>query len=250
RSRPYQNEIGERHLDRELDIVFSGEVFRRSCREPFLAMALPIFTRLPLESQPKYVVDTGCGDGTLLIELFEAIRDRTPRGERLVDYPLVMVGIDYNQVARDVARRRLQEMALPHVVVSGDIGDPDGIAATLTAHGIDMRQALHVSKSVIHNRTFRSPRQDRKHSFRGFDSTAVFVAPGGALIGTPDLLADLVEHFEAWRPWIAHHGMIVIEAHTVDPTIIAGRIGKSLNTVIDAAHGFSHQYLVEIDIYR
>jgi hypothetical protein len=30
-------------------------------------------------------------------------------------------------------------------------------------------------------------------------STAIFVAPGGALIDTPELLANLVDHFEAWR---------------------------------------------------
>jgi SAM-dependent methyltransferase len=250
RALPKQTNRGEQHLDRELDIAFSGKVFQRSCREPFLAMALPIFRQMPVEDQPSCVVDTGCGDGTLLIELFKAIRAGTPRGQRLAENPLLMVGVDYNQLAREVARRKFREAALPHIVVPGDVGDPDGLAATLAAQGIDMRQALHVSKSVIHNRTFRRPKRPRTNSLGGVESTAVFVAPDGTLIQTPDLLDNLVEHFEAWRPWVGRHGMIVIEAHTVDPDIVAAYIGRSLVTVLDASHGFSHQYLVEIEVHR
>ena len=67
----------ERHLDRGLDIRFSGGVFTKTCREPFLEVVLPVFDREPLSDQPTGVVDTGCGEGSLLAALYAAIRDRT-----------------------------------------------------------------------------------------------------------------------------------------------------------------------------
>src|SRR5262249_7449955 len=38
---------GETHLDRDLDIRFSGEVFAALCRAPFLEIALPLFDAEP-----------------------------------------------------------------------------------------------------------------------------------------------------------------------------------------------------------
>ena len=55
----------ETHLDRELDIGFSGDVFSSVCRTPFLDIALPLFDRQPVAGQPGVVVDTGCGDRTM-----------------------------------------------------------------------------------------------------------------------------------------------------------------------------------------
>jgi hypothetical protein len=56
----------ETHLDRELDISFSGDFFATVCRTPFLDIAPPLFDREPLSGQPAFVVDTGCGDGAML----------------------------------------------------------------------------------------------------------------------------------------------------------------------------------------
>ena len=208
----------ESHVDRSLDIAFSGLVFERSCKQPFLDIALPLFDREPVADQPVGIVDTGSGDGTLLLQLYQAIRDRTRRGTCLDQQPLTMVGAEYNEIARRATAERLQHAGVPHLAVFGDIGDPGGLAATLSEAGLDPHDVLHVSKSVVHNRTFRHAegRTEWQPS-----STAVFVAPDGALIGAADLERNLIEHFEAWRPWTARHGMIVIEAHTVDPEVVA-----------------------------
>jgi hypothetical protein len=69
----------ETHLDRDLDIRFSGEVFAATCRAPFLDVALPLFDREPVAAQPVLVVDSGCGDGTLLETLYGAVRTQTGR---------------------------------------------------------------------------------------------------------------------------------------------------------------------------
>lgn len=238
------------HLNRNVDIRYSGMVFNRTCRDAFFDIVLPIFDQPPLRAQPRCIVDMGCGDGSLLTELFFAIRERTARGQALADEPLIVVGVEYSPLARDTAARALQRSDVPHIVVTGDISEPDTVARTLRREGIDMSEALHVSKSVIHDRFFRGGMPDVGVGAGRPSSAAVFVAEDGALIGVREMADDLVAHFTRWRPWISRHGMAVIETHTVDPRVSAAHVGQSLMTGLDASHGYSHQYLVELEFYR
>jgi hypothetical protein len=240
----------ERHLDRALDIEASGAVFTRVCAGPFLELALPLFDREELAAQPGYVIDTGCGNGTLLKELFHAIASRTRRGKALSEFPLVMVGTEYNPVASQTARAALEAEGIPHLVVAGDVGDPDGLGKTLAGHGIDARQALHVGKSVIHNRRYQAPRDATAARQREPGPPGVFVDEEGGLIEPGDMAQNLVEHFRAWLPWTRRHGMLVIEAHTVAPEVAAARVGNHHMAYLDASHGFSCQYLMEAGPYR
>lgn len=240
----------ENHLDRALDIEASGAVFTRLCAGPFMELALPLFDREPLAAQPAYVIDTGCGDGTLLKELFHAIASRTRRGKALSEFPLVMVGAEYNPVARKTAQAALEAAGIPHLVVAGDIGDPDGLGEALAGHGIDARQALHVSKSVIHNRRYQPPRDVAAARSREAGPPGVFVDEEGDLIEPGYMAQNLVEHFRAWLPWIRRHGMLVIEAHTVAPEVAAAHVGRHLMAYLDASHGFSRQNLMEAGRYR
>src|SRR6266704_2349347 len=148
----------ETHLDRELDLRFSGDVFAAACREPFLRIALPLF-EAPLDGQPALVVDAGCGDGTLLETLYLAVRERTGRGRHLAERPLTMVGVDPSPVARRMAAARLSGAGVPHVILDGDIGDPAGLERALAARGLDAGDALHVCKSAIHDRAYAGPPQ-------------------------------------------------------------------------------------------
>ncbi len=240
----------ETHIDREMDIGVSGLVFRGLFRERFLELVLPLFHRSPLEDQPACVVDTGSGDGTVLRDLYIAVAERTPRGAALDRFPLVMVGAEYNPVALRATERALSEAGIPHHCIFGDIGDPVGLARDLAAKGLDPMNALHVSKSVIHNRRYRPPSGEIAHPPFSPASLAAFAAPDGGLITAADLELNLVEHFMAWLPWTRAHGMVVMEAHTVDPLIAAERAGTHVITSTVAAHGFSHQYLVEAEVFR
>ena len=235
------------HLDRELDIAFSGAVFSATCREPFLATALPIFDQSPVEAQPTAVVDTGCGDGALLEILYERVRARTRRGGRLHDRPLLMVGADTSPVARRTASARLTAAGIPHAVVAGDIADPQGLARTLDGLGLDPAEALHVSKSVIHNRSYRGSAA-RVHD-GGPRCAGAFAAPDGSAIPAPALVADLVDHLRSWRELSRRHGLLVIEAHAVDPATATRHMGRTIATVLDATHGYSNQYPVEPDVF-
>ncbi|MGH7096100.1 MAG: hypothetical protein ACREE4_00390 [Stellaceae bacterium] len=241
----------DHHLDRRLDIAFSGTVFSRTCRDSFFALALPLFDKPPAAAQPAAVIDTGAGDGSLLRELYLAIRDRTGRGRTLAANPLMMVGVEPSAVARAVMAQRLAEAGVPAIVVEGDIGDPAAIAARLQPLGIDFAAALHVSKSVIHDRRYQPPtaRQEPSAALPWPASDAVFVAEDGGLIAHAAMQDDLVRHFRRWIPWIRRHGMIAIEAHTVPAALIAAHEGRNVMTGLDASHGYSHQYLVERPTY-
>ncbi len=105
----------ELHVDRLLDVQFSGMVFERTCKKPFLETVLPIFDREPITEQPACIVDTGSGDGTLLVALYTAIRERTLRGRMLGAHPLKLVGAEYTRIAKVATERALQDLGVPHL---------------------------------------------------------------------------------------------------------------------------------------
>ena len=169
----------ETHLDRELDLRFSGDVFAAACREPFLRLALPLFDRTPPGRQPALVVDSGCGDGTLLEVLYRAVREQTERGRHLAERPLIMAGVDPSPVARRMAAARLSQAGVPHVILDGDIADPAGLERALAAHGLDARDALHVCKSAIHDRAYEAPGPAKAQRGRDTAPAEVSHAPAG-----------------------------------------------------------------------
>jgi SAM-dependent methyltransferase len=235
----------ETHLDRELDIRFSGEVFAALCRAPFLEIALPLFDREPVAAQPALVLDTGCGDGTLLETLYAAIT-RTVRGRLLDEHPLLMVGADPSPVARRAASARLAAAGVPHLIMDGDIADPDGLARALSAMGHDARDALHVCKSAIHDRAYAEPPPGPAPPYAATNACA---RPDGTAIPATDMARNLAEVFRGWRSLAARHGWIVIEAHTPPAQQAASLIGRTLATALDATHGYSCQYPTEPEVF-
>ena len=65
---------------------------------------IEIFNR-PIARQPQGICDMGCGDGTFLEHLYEVVKTRTARGGMLDKHPLLLVGADFNKVARRVAKQ-------------------------------------------------------------------------------------------------------------------------------------------------
>ena len=232
------------HLDRDLDLRFSGDVFAAMCRAPFEDMTLPLFGADP-GAAPALVVDTGCGDGALLEALYAAVRERTPRGRRLEEHPLFMVGVDPSPVARRTAAARLAAAGVPHLILDGDIADPDGLSRELAAAGHDASNALHVCKSAIHDRAYRPAPPAEGAPV----TTTAFARPDGQAIPASQMAANLAGLFRAWRPLTARHGWIVIEAHSLAASKAAGLIGRTLATALDATHGYSCQYPVEPEVF-
>lgn len=299
----------ETHLDRELDLRFSGDVFASACREPFLRLALPLFGQhslsqhslsqdslgrhsrgqAPLGRQPGLVVDAGCGDGTLLEVLYLAVREQTERGRHLEERPLLMVGVDPSPVARRMAAERLSQAGVPHVILDGDIADPAGLERALAARGLDGRDALHVCKSAIHDRAYRGPgeaspragtqqggvppagdpRAGARPNGTGTAGTGAagtgtagtwpvgtppagagaYALPDGSALPASSVALDLAGLFRRWLPLARRHGWLVIEAHAVPAATLAGLIGRTHATVLDATHGYACQYPVEPAVF-
>src|SRR5215470_13383016 len=107
-------------------------------------------------TQPKYIVDMGAGDGSLLRRLYEVVCDRTRRGKALDAHPLVLVAVDFNEKALAEASRTLA--GIEHIAVRGDVGDPLALLDTLRANGVeDLNRVLHVRSFLDHNRPYRQP---------------------------------------------------------------------------------------------
>ena len=59
---------------------------------------------------------------------------------------------------------------------------------------------------------------------------------------------NLLEHFNKWSPFVCKFGLLMIELHTIAPTLAAANLGKTAATAYDATHGFSDQYIMEIPV--
>jgi hypothetical protein len=237
----------ERHVDRAHDIRISGQMFSGATQAAFFELLAPIFDHKRLDEQPQAIVDTGSGDGTLLRQTYTFVRAHCQRGACLDRYPLMMIGVEPNRIARDATHHTLDAAGIPHRVLDGDITAPQRLRAALRAVGFAADDCLHVSKSVVHNRTWCEPQADTGPHYT---TTGVFVAPNGDAISPACLEQNLHEWFESWRPLTWRHGMVVIEAHTVPPETAFANVERSIVTMLDLTHAYSQQYLVEPEVFR
>ena len=61
---------------------------------------------------------------------------------------------------------------------------------------------------------------------------------------------SLLEHLTKWKPYVERFGLLMIELHTVKPELVAKNIGKTAATAYDATHGYSDQYILEVDVFN
>ena len=237
-------------IDRELDINFSGKVFRGPCRDLFLNQLLPLFNTENVASQPKVIVDTGCGDATVLVEAYQAIQKETTRGQHLHDYPLLLVGVEYELAAINVAKQKLQQEGLPHLVIFGDISKPADIHKTLNKYDVHIWDILHISKSVVHNRIFTYPDPESASSNNIPNLNMSYIDVDGQSVSSNSLFSNLVSFFRSWSPWVSHHGMIVIESHCWSPVVSQVANDSYPMNLVKTTHNFSKQYLVPAEFYE
>lgn len=234
----------EKHVDREMNVWGSG-----GAHDTYFKIVDEIIIKLfnlPIAEQPKGILDMGCGNGAFLQHIFEVIERQTLRGKMLDDYPLFLVGADYNQAALKVTRANLIKADIWAKIIWGDIGRPDLLADDLLEnYNIDLKDLLNVRTFLDHNRIWEDPKtvtQDRISQ-----STGAFAYRGKRI---PNNLVEdnLLGHLAKWSPYVKKFGLLIIELHTISPSITAKNLGKSAATAYDATHGFSDQYIVEIDV--
>lgn len=206
-----------------------------------------IFNR-PLDSQPQGICDMGCGDGTLLEHLYHVVKTRTARGSALDERPLMMVGADFNKVARRVAKQNLRKAGIPtYQVIAGDINRPAQLAGDLETLGLDIHDLLHVRSFLDHNRRY-SPPANYVRGTRIGKSTGAF-AYLGEEVASDELEENLVRHLRRWAPYVGRFGLLDLELHTLPSELTAANLEKTPAIAYDGTHGFSDQYLVELPIF-
>ncbi|WPO77845.1 class I SAM-dependent methyltransferase [Flavobacterium sp. KACC 22761] len=238
-----ENEI---HVDREMNVWGSG-----GAHDTYFKVVDEIIVKLfnlPIEKQPKGILDMGCGNGAFLQHIFEVIDRQTLRGKMLDEYPLFLVGADYNQAALKVTRANLIKADIWAKVIWGDIGRPDLLSDDLREnYNIDLKDLLNVRTFLDHNRIWEEPK--KINNDRISTSTGAFAFRGKRI--SNNLVEDnLLEHLLKWSPYVRKFGLLLIELHTISPKLTSQNLGKTPATAYDATHGFSDQYIVEIDVFN
>lgn len=241
------NEQGnERHVDREMNVWGSGGA-HAGYFSVIDEIVIDVFNR-PIHEQPKGIFDMGCGNGAFLEHLFEVIYRQTQRGKMLDEYPLFLVGADFNEAALKVTRANLIRADIWAKVIWGDIGRPELLARDLRDnYSINLADLLNVRTFLDHNRVWNEPVS--RTPGRISTSTGAF-ASNGRRLPNADVEDSLREHLQNWTPYVSRHGLLIIELHTIDPKLAAMNIGKTAATAYDATHGFSDQYIVELDVFN
>jgi hypothetical protein len=235
----------EIHVDREMNVWGSG-----GAHDTYFKVVDEILIHLfnlPIEEQPKGILDMGCGNGAFLQHIFEVIDRQTLRGKMLDEYPLFLVGADYNQAALKVTRANLIKADIWAKVIWGNIGRPDLLAKDLSEnYAINLKDLLNVRTFLDHNRIWENP---KNVTDRVSTSTGAF-AHRGMRISNNLVEDNLFEHLQKWSPYVSKFGLLLIELHTIDPALTADNLGRTAATAYDATHGFSDQFIVEIDVFN
>ncbi|WP_053991227.1 class I SAM-dependent methyltransferase [Mangrovimonas sp. TPBH4] len=234
----------EKHVDREMNVWGSGGA-HSTYFKVIDEVIIELFNK-PIDEQPKGILDMGCGNGAFLQHIFDVIEHQTLRGKILEEHPLLLVGADLNQAALKVTRANLISADIWAKVIWGDVGRPDLLAQDLKEdYGIDLGDLLNVRTFLDHNRIWTAPQHPTQ---RTSSSSGAFAYRGERLENS--LVEDsLLEHFQRWKPYVERFGLLIIELHTIAPKLIAKNLGKTPATAYDATHGYSDQYILEIDIF-
>ncbi|MEM6722236.1 MAG: class I SAM-dependent methyltransferase [Bacteroidota bacterium] len=234
----------EQHVFRGINVWGSGGSHATYFNK-FDAVLVDIFNK-PLEAQPKGIIDVGCGNGALLEHIFDLIWNKTQRKDDLSTNKLILIGADYNKEALLSTKRNLERANVWAEVVWGDIGNPAEIDQKLQElYDVKLEELLNVRSFLDHNRPFNSPTGTYAGNLL---STGAF-AHRGKHLHNSDVAQSLIEHFQKWKPYIEKHGLLFIELHTVAPNTVALNLGKTPCTAYDVTHGFSDQYIVELNIF-
>ncbi len=234
----------EIHVDRAMNIWGSGGA-HSSYFKVVDEIIIDLFNK-PIEEQPQGILDMGCGNGAFLQHLFSVIESQTLRGSLLDEYPLKIIGVDYNQAALKVSKANLIQADIWAKIIWGDIGNPALLAADLKEnYDIELGDLLNVRTFLDHNRIWDEPKNP---SARVSTSTGAYAYQGKRL--NNNLVAQsLKEHIQKWTPYVEKFGLLLIELHTVPPELVAQNLGKTAATAYDLTHGYSDQYILEIDEY-
>lgn len=233
----------ERHVDRQMNVWGSGGA-HSAYFKVVDEVIIDIFNK-PIEEQPAGILDMGCGNGAFLQHLFSVIENHTYRGTVLEEHPLKIIGVDYNQAALKVTRENLVQADIWAKIIWGDIGDPQRLADDLkNDYNIDLKDLLNVRTFLDHNRVWEEPEPRGEMPVSGSVGAYAFE---GKRKANNLVTESLKQHIQKWTPFVKKFGLLLIELHTLPPELVAANLGKTAATAYDLTHGYSDQYILEID---
>ena len=236
----------EKHVDRAMNVWGSGGA-HAAYFKVVDEIIIDLFNK-PIQEQPKGILDLGCGNGAFLKHLFTVIENQTYRGTVLEEYPLKIIGVDYNEAALKASKANLIQADIWAKIIWGDIGDPDLLAQDLQEkYDIDLKKVLNVRTFLDHNRIWKTPAEIK--NLRVSSSSGAYTFEGKRLEN--NLVSEsLKQHIKKWTPYVQKFGLLLIELHTVNPKLVAKNIGKTAATAYDLTHGYSDQYILEVDEFE
>ncbi len=236
----------ELHVDREMNVWGkrrrAHELLQKNRRSNHRAV------QQSSRRAAKGIVDMGCGNGAFLQHIFEVISQRTLRGEMLEDYPLLLVGADFNEVALRVTRANLTKA---DIWAKGHLGKHRTSRSTRPRPQRKLRYCTGRSAQCSHFPRSQSQWEEPAALLtdRVSQSTGAYSYRGKRLNNNA-VEAGLLEHFRRWEPFVRRFGLLVIELHTIAPKLAAANIGLTSATAYDATHGYSDQYILEVDVFN
>jgi len=245
-----EDEDGEIHVDRTLNVVGSGAQ-HTSLFKDLLKHVHQVFAHERFDEQPQFVIDTGCGDGHLLQCIYEHVKNHTPRGKVLETYPLTMVGVDFNEKSRIATACNLDQHQVPNRVISGDIGKPSALLAQLKRKKVNPKKALHVRSFLDHDRPYIAA----KNPIAADSALAAFVRSQladfvhldkeGMAIEPLELFASLVEHMARWGDALEDSfGLCMLEVMQLDVPSTKDFMNDCVSFHFDIVQSLSRQYMV------
>ena len=235
----------EKHVHREMNVWGSGGA-HSTYFKVIDQVIIKLFNK-PIDEQPKGILDMGCGNGAFIQHIFDVIEHQTLRGKMLEEHPLLLVGADFNQAALKVTRANLIKADIWAKVIWGDIGRPHLLAKDLKDdYNIELRDLLNVRTFLDHNRIWEAPKQESNNVSTSSGAYASF----GERINNNLVEDSLKEHFQKWKPFVERFGLLIIELHTINSKLTAENLGKTAATAYDATHGYSDQYIIEVDVFH
>jgi acyl transferase domain-containing protein/enoyl-CoA hydratase/carnithine racemase/acyl carrier protein len=127
------------------DLYSAGDVTRATLgtvADDLEQEILSIFDREPVERQPKAIVDLHCGDGSRLLHVFQAIRDRSLRGRSLEAMPLRLIGVADNSEALKATARTLHGLSYDTLLMAHD--QPEELNQTLRQLGSTLEPCVYL----------------------------------------------------------------------------------------------------------
>ena len=235
----------EKHVHREMNVWGSGGA-HSTYFKVIDEIIINLFNK-PIAEQPKGILDMGCGNGAFIQHIFDVIEYQTLRGKMLDEHPLLLVGADFNQAALKVTRANLIKADIWAKVIWGDIGRPDILAKDLKEdYNIDLKDLLNVRTFLDHNRIWESP----KKAHQGTSKSSGAYTYQGQRLNNNHVEDSLFEHLAKWKPYVEKFGLLIIELHTINPKFTAKNLGKTAATAYDATHGYSDQYILEVNVFN